>query len=128
MSSEDRSPTVYITVSGPPPLYDPEKLRAALLAIEPRFEALRASGLTPQAALRQIEAETNAAAAAGNQEAVVIAENRLRARVEGDVADDGDEFIKLGKEPWNWSLRAQLLYIGVIKHLPRLPFAKDFDL
>jgi hypothetical protein len=124
MTRTDR-PDVLITIAGPELPYTNDQLLAALLAVERRFETLRGAG-SPPAALRLIEAELEAKAAT-DPAAAVIAANRLRARVEADVRDDGAELVKLGKEPWNRVLRTQLFYIGVIMHLPKLPFAQDFD-
>jgi hypothetical protein len=127
MASSSPLPKLTITVVGPKPPYTEAELLKALLAVERRFEALRKAGSSPRAALIKIEGEFKVKAAT-DPAAKMIAGIPLRARVEGLLKTDEADIVKMGKEPWNWALRTELIYIAVTKHLPKLPFAKDFGL
>ena len=117
-----KTPTLFITVFKLPKPYTPAQVLVALRAVGTQFVTIRAAGVSPELALDRIEADLVAASDAGGPIAGLIHDYHLKTKVESSVATDGEAFIALGEEPWNWAMHTHLDYLGVVNDLPELPY------
>ena len=122
-SAGGASPEAKIIYPGPGGPFSKAQLRTELDALQARFVARRAQGLSGPAALVELEREITARA---DRDPVMahLREIDFAARVRGSVELDGPDFVRAGQDPWNWSLEVWHAHVRTTLELRHEPLTR----